>query len=155
MELIISSLFYGIMYLIPYILISNAKVLTCRCKSSSISNIYLSPSRKTSGTHKFSPCCSGMHSFSPLFRLWWFINVWAIFIISHVFNMQVLSISLLASYPFMTKLSGPVLSIVVNSASMLKNIFSVSTNLNNFFFWSVLKFSICVILEWMNVNIWC
>lgn len=40
--------------------------------------------------------------------------------------MQVLAIPLLAAYPFMSKLSGLQLTLIVNCASLLKNILSVS-----------------------------
>lgn len=42
-------------------------------------------------------------------------------------SLQSLTIPLLSSYPFITKLSGPLLSIVLNCASILKNTLSVST----------------------------
>lgn len=41
-------------------------------------------------------------------------------------NMQILSIPLLVAYPFMAKMSGLPLMLIVNLASLLKNTFSVS-----------------------------
>ncbi|CAN1804377.1 Protein ZINC INDUCED FACILITATOR-LIKE 1 [Linum perenne] len=43
-----------------------------------------------------------------------------------VYELQALSIPLLASYPFMSKMSGFTLSVVINCASVLKNVLSVS-----------------------------
>lgn len=44
----------------------------------------------------------------------------------YVSYMQVLSILLLASYPFMANLHGLELTILINIASLLKNMFAVS-----------------------------
>jgi len=48
------------------------------------------------------------------------------------FDMQVLSIPLLQSYPFIALLSGLALYIVLSAASILKNILSVSAPLHLF-----------------------
>jgi len=52
----------------------------------------------------------------------------------------VLSILLLATYPFMTNLHGPELKILINIASLLKNMFAVSPVSANMFAGPVLFF---------------
>lgn len=51
-------------------------------------------------------------------------------------SMQVLSVPVLASYPFIGMLSGFSLSLLLNCASVTKNCLSVSTTIwRNFYFW--------------------
>lgn len=50
-----------------------------------------------------------------------------------MFDVQVFSILLLASYPFMSNLYGLELKILINIASLLKNMFAVSPVSTNMF----------------------
>lgn len=63
--------------------------------------------------------------------------IWFIFFSAEfncMFGLQILSIILLATYPFMANLHGLELKILINMASVLKNMFAVSQKKNHLFY---------------------
>lgn len=66
---------------------------------------------------------------SPQIMYFHFINDIGIIFYNYVSNFQILSIPVLSSYPFIAMLSGVTLTLLINCASLVKNVLSVSLNL--------------------------
>ena len=80
---------------------------------------------KSYRTYHISPCNCGKSTYYLISKVNYIVMVQLI----KNSRMQILTLPLLASYPFMTTLSGFNLQLVVNCASSLKNSFQVSAKI--------------------------
>jgi hypothetical protein len=87
----------------------------------SISNVDLSVPCQNGRPHHISPCSGG----KAIDYLFCFSHILTLQLTKHSY-VQLLTLPVLASYPFFPSLSGFGLMVVVNCASFLKNTFSVS-----------------------------
>ena len=107
-------------------------VLFVRSLTPNISNFDLSIGCKLYRPHHISPCNCGKTIYCLFDQLSYILMVKLI--------VQLLTIPLLSSYPFMPALSGSILQLALNCASFLKNSFSVSATILNFCVKQIFKF---------------